>query len=81
MWEQFLQDAPDLKLVINWRILISGNDTLIPEKSPQQPFPPERLLEVHVSDNNGNEMLPTPASQTTLGGRGAIVFLCQCRSC
>ena len=51
--EQFLQDAPDLKLVIDLAHLNLWHDTSIPEKLSLFNFPPERLLEVHVSDNDG----------------------------
>ena len=51
--EQFLQDAPDLKLVIDLAHLNLWHDTSIPEKLSLLNLPPERILEVHVSDNDG----------------------------
>ena len=63
--KQCLQDAPDLKLVIDLAHLNLWHDTSIPEKLSLLNLPPERLLEVHVSDNDGKRDIHSRITDNT----------------
>ena len=63
--EQFLQDAPDLKLVIDLAHLNLWHDTSIPEKLSLLNLPLERILEVHVSDNDGKRDIHSRITENT----------------